>query len=32
LCGPRSHSKRPRSRAFYWTPRLIVFLLSGVAV
>ncbi|KAG0570264.1 hypothetical protein M758_6G143600 [Ceratodon purpureus] len=32
MCGPRSHSKRPRSRAFYWTPRVIVFLLSGVAV
>jgi hypothetical protein len=32
LCGSRDHSKRPRSRAFFWTPRLIVFLLSAVAV
>jgi hypothetical protein len=32
LCGSRDHSKRPRSRAFFWTPRVIVFLLSAVAV
>nr|XP_024397762.1 uncharacterized protein LOC112292982 isoform X2 [Physcomitrium patens] len=32
ICGPREHFKRPRSRAFYWTPRIIVFLLSAVAI
>ncbi|KAG0626238.1 hypothetical protein M758_2G113500 [Ceratodon purpureus] len=32
LCGPRSRSKSSHSNAFYWTPRIIVFLLSVVAV
>lgn len=35
VCGSRSRAsaaKRPRSNAYFWAPRLVVFLLSVVAV
>jgi hypothetical protein len=32
LCGKRARSKRPHSRAYYWAPRIIVFLFSAIAM
>jgi hypothetical protein len=35
VCGSRSRAssaKRPRSNAYFWAPRVVVFLLSVVVV